>query len=76
MVKALDDILLGFLLFFAVERSIRLFSNSIVEPWAESKTSNKNEVENWKLTAEIVFLILAAVFVAKSRGLINKLNRA
>lgn len=76
MAKALDDILLGFLLFFIVDRTTRLFSNSIVEPWAQNKTSNKNVVENWKLGAELVFLISAAIFVAKSRGLINKLNRA
>lgn len=57
--KSLDDILFGFLIFFAIERAIRLFSNAVIEPWAEKRTENKNVVENWKLATELVFLIAA-----------------
>jgi hypothetical protein len=60
--RALDDILFGFLIFFAIERSIRLFSNAVIEPWAETRTTDQNVVENWKLVSEIAFL-LAACFV-------------
>lgn len=60
--KSLDDILFGFFIFFAIERSIRLFSNAVIEPWAETRTKDQNVVENWKLGSEIVFLI-AACFV-------------
>ena len=60
--RALDDILFGFLIFFAIERGIRLFSNAIIEPWAEARTQNQNVVENWKLASEIAFL-LSACFV-------------
>ena len=63
--KSLDDILFGFLIFFAIERFIRLFSNAIIEPWAQKRTSNENVVENWKLGTEFVFLI-AACFVVYS----------
>jgi hypothetical protein len=50
--RALDDILFGFLIFFAIERFIRLFSNAVIEPWAEKRTGNPNVVEkletwNW-----------------------------
>ena len=76
MVRALDDILLGFLIFFALDRSIRLFSNGIVEPWAQSNTTNKNTVENWKLGAELILLITALVFLLKNRSLVAHLNRA
>ena len=76
MVRALDDILLGFLIFFALDRVIRLFSNGIVEPWAETKTSNKNTVENWKLGAELVLLIASLVFLVKNRSLVAHFNRA
>jgi hypothetical protein len=76
MVRALDDILLGFLIFFALDRVIRLFSNGIVEPWAETKTMNKNVIENWKLGAELVLLIASLVFVVKNRSLVAHFNRA
>jgi hypothetical protein len=76
MVRALDDILLGFLIFFALDRVIRLFSNGIVEPWAETKTTNKNMVENWKLGAELVLLIASLAFLLKNRGLVAHFNRA
>lgn len=76
MVRALDDILLGFLIFFALDRVIRLFSNGIVEPWAETRTVDKNVIENWKLGAELVLLIFALVFLVKNRGLVAHFNRA
>jgi hypothetical protein len=76
MVRALDDILLGFLIFFALDRSIRLFSNGIVEPWAQTNTTNKNTVENWKIGAELVLLITALIFVMKNRNFVAHFNRA
>jgi len=76
MVRALDDILLGFLIFFALDRVIRLFSNGIVEPWAETKTSNKNMIENWKLSAELVLLMVSLVLIVKNRSWVTHLNRA
>ena len=75
MVRALDDIVLGFLIFFALDRGIRLFSNGIIEPWAEAKTENKNVVENWKLGAEMVLLIISLAFLTRNRTLITRLNR-
>lgn len=57
--KSLDDILFGFLIFFAIERLVRLISNMFIEPWAQKRTSDMNVVENWKLGAEVVLLIAA-----------------
>jgi hypothetical protein len=65
--KSLDDILFGFLIFFAIERSIRLFSNAVIEPWAEKQTDNPNVVENWKIGTELVFLISACFVVYRLR---------
>jgi len=76
MVRALDDIVLGFLIFFALDRAIRLFSNGIIEPWAETKTADKTVVENWKLGAELGLLIGALVLIVKNRSWITRLNRA
>lgn len=76
MGRALDDILLGFLIFFAIDRVIRLFSNGIVEPWAETKTSNKNVVENWKIGAELTLLVASLVFVVKNRSFLSRFIRA
>jgi hypothetical protein len=65
--KSLDDILFGFLIFFAIERSIRLFSNAIIEPWAKKRTDNPNVVENWKIGTELLFLISACFIVYRFR---------
>lgn len=72
--RALDDILFGFLIFFAIERSIRLFSNSVIEPWAEKKTAKKNVIENWKLAAEFGALVLASLLVYHYRAVLKRFN--
>ena len=73
--RALDDILIGFLIFFALDRAIRLFSNGVVEPWAETRSPDKTTVENWKLGSELVLLILALGFVISNQKLIGRFNR-
>ena len=70
--RALDDILIGFFIFFAIDRAIRLFSISIVEPWARTKTGNERNVESWKLGAELIMLLGALLIVFKLRRFINK----
>ena len=65
--KSLDDILFGFLIFFIIERFVRLLSNAVIEPWAQRRTNEANVVENWKLGAEIAFLSVACIGVYKFR---------
>jgi hypothetical protein len=74
--KALDDILIGFFMFFAIDRAIRLFSNGVVEPWAEKRAQNERGVENWKLGVEFVLLVIACIVVINARGLLNRFNKA
>lgn len=74
--RALDDILIGFFIFFAIDRAIRLFSNSVVEPWAQSKTGDERKVENWKLGSEFVLLLAAVFVVFKMRRFIGRMNKA
>ena len=74
--RALDDILVGFFIFFAIDRAIRLFSNAVVEPWAERKGAGQQGVENWKLGIEFLLLISATVVAWKSRGIISRFNKA
>jgi Ca2+/H+ antiporter len=70
--RSLDEILLGFFIFFTIERSIRLFSNAVIQPAAEKRSSNPETVENWKLLAEVGLLLLACFFVVKFRRVFNK----
>ena len=74
--KALDDILIGFFIFFAIDRAIRLFSNGVVEPWAEKRTQQPRMVENWKLGVEFVLLVSACILVINSRNIIRRFNKA
>lgn len=73
--KSLDDILFGFLIFFAIERLVRLISNAVIEPWAQERTTNENVVENWKLGAEFVFLVSACFVVYFFRKPLARLIR-
>jgi hypothetical protein len=70
--RTLDDILIGFFIFFAIDRAIRLFSSAVVEPWAQAKTGDARKVENWKLGAEFVMLMTALFVVFKMRRFIIK----
>jgi len=72
--RALDDIIIGFLIFFVIERAIRLFSNAVIEPWAERRTENPNVVENWKIGTELVFLMVVTFILFKFRGVLQKLD--
>lgn len=74
--RALDDILIGFFIFFAIDRAIRLFSNAVVEPWAKTKTGDIQKVENWKLGTEFLLLLLAVFIVFKMRRFIGNMNKA
>jgi len=70
--RALDDILIGFFIFFAIDRAIRLLSSTVVAPWAEKKSHDHNTVENWKTGAELAMLLVALAVVFKMRRFINK----
>jgi len=74
--RALDDILIGFFIFFAIDRAIRLFSNAVVEPWARTKTGDEHMVENWKMGAELTMLLVDLLIVFKLRRFIGRLNKA
>lgn len=72
--KALDDILFGFLIFFALDRFIRLVSNAIVEPWALKRSGDPDRAENWKLLSEVFMLSICIMFVYKYRKVIRRVD--
>jgi hypothetical protein len=74
--RALDDILIGFFIFFAIDRAIRLLSSAVVEPWAQTKTGDERKVESWKMGAELVMLLVALLMVFKLRKVIGRFNQA
>ena len=74
--KALDDILIGFFIFFAIDRAIRLFSNSVVEPRVAARGASKETVENWKLGTEMVLLFVCIFVVIRFRRPLAQLNRS
>jgi hypothetical protein len=72
--RALDDIIIGFLIFFVIDKAIRLFTNSVIEPWAESRTNNTNVVENWKISTELVCLIIVTYIIFKFRKTLQRFD--
>jgi hypothetical protein len=72
--RGLDDILFGFLIFFSIDRFIRLLSNGVVGPWADKRTADKTVVDNWKLAVELVLLMTSCYLVYKYRYMLAKLN--
>lgn len=73
--KALDDILIGFFIFFAIDRAIRLFSNAVVEPQVAARGGSKETVENWKLGSEMILLFSCIFLVIRFRKPLAQLNR-
>lgn len=65
--RALDDILFGFLIFFAIDRLVRIFSLLIVGPWIEKRTVRENRIESAKLFSEFVLLVFSMVMVFRYR---------
>lgn len=72
--RTLDDIIVGFFIFFIIDRAIRLFGNMIIEPWVRTKVENPAVVENWKVGIELISLVIATIIVFKYKPLIQKLN--
>ena len=66
--RALNDILFGFFIFFAIDRAIRLFSNSVVEPWMRKSGKGEKSIENWKLGSELILLLAACFLVFRLRN--------
>jgi hypothetical protein len=73
--KALDDILIGFFIFFAIDRAVRLFSNAVVEPRALARGASKETVENWKLASEMIILFACIFLVIRFRKPLAQINR-
>jgi hypothetical protein len=73
--KALDDILIGFFIFFAIDRAIRLFSNAVVEPRVTAQGASKDVIENWKLGSEMVLLFSCIFIVIRFRKPLAQINR-
>jgi large-conductance mechanosensitive channel len=75
--RALDDIIIGFLIFFAIDKLIHLFSKNVVQPWAnEAGQGNKDISENCKLVSELVCLIVMAFFIFKFRKVLQRLDNS
>ena len=72
--RQLDDILFGFLIFFAIERIIRIFSLMIVGPWIEERTTQENRIMSFKLFAEFVLLVFCIILVHRYRRQLARLT--
>jgi len=63
--RPLDDILVGFIIFFILERVIRLVGVVIFEPIIMSKTNDEKVTKNWVQLIDIVFLATALFLVIR-----------
>jgi len=74
--RPLDDILIGFFIFFAIDRLIRLFSSTVVAGYARARGASEIAVENWKLATEALILTTCIWLVWHWRHSLSHLNRA
>jgi len=63
--RSLDDILIGFIIFFILERVIKLVGTVIVEPWILKKTGDEKSTKNWVQVFDIVFLSISLFLIIK-----------
>ena len=73
--RPLDDILIGFFIFFAIDRIIRLFSGTVVAGLARRNGASDAGVENWKLATEAIILTTCILIVWRWRHTLSRLNR-
>jgi hypothetical protein len=73
--RPLDDILIGFFIFFAIDLIIRLFSGTVVADYARRRGASETGVENWKLGTEAVILTTCILIVWRWRHTLSRLNR-
>jgi len=64
--RPLGEILLGFLLYFILDRIIKLFGHVVIEKWAYSWTRDDDIVRDYKLGFEII-IMTALCFIVYSR---------
>lgn len=63
--RSLDDILIGFLIFFILERIIKLIGAVVVEPLVEAKISNQKTVKIWVQAVDVLLLLVALFLVIR-----------
>jgi hypothetical protein len=63
--RSLDDILIGFLIFFILERIIKLIGAVVVEPMVEAKISNQKTVKIWVQAVDVLLLFVALFLVIR-----------
>jgi predicted benzoate:H+ symporter BenE len=73
--RPLDDILIGFFIFFAIDRLIRLFSNTVVAGGLRAQGATEESIENWKMGAEAVILVMCIILVWRYRYPLARLNK-
>lgn len=73
--NTLDDIILGFLIFFAIDRIIQLMSIGIVDPWIKTKTRQERKIMCMKLGSEILMISFFIYLVWVYRKNIGSLSR-
>lgn len=63
--RRLNDVLFGFLTFFALDRAVRLFSTAVIEPWAQKNYPAR--IDECKIASELICLLVALVVVVRLR---------
>jgi hypothetical protein len=63
--RSLDDILIGFIIFFILERVVKLLGSIVIEPWIRAKMSDEKTVKNWVQAVDIMMLFVALLLVIK-----------
>ena len=74
--RPLDDILIGFFIFFAIDRLVRLFSNTVVAGNLRNRGASPESIENWKTGVEAVILGTGVLLVWRYRRALGRLNRS
>jgi len=73
--RSLDDILIGFLIFFILERVIRLIGTVLVEPYVMKKTNDEKTTKNWVQFFDIILLFISLFLVIKYQVPLSKLAK-
>jgi len=75
MTRSLDDILIGVLIFFILERIIKLITWVLVEPMVGIEENKEKKGKIWTSGIELVLTIVALLLVIKFQKNLAKLAK-
>lgn len=73
--KALDDVILGVLIFMAIQKLMNAIGDGFITPRIKARVADEDRRTAWKEGFEFAFVLITILLVYRFRKFIAKLDR-